>query len=576
MQDPAINSNMSSSPTDNLLTNKNFEKQLSIICATKEFKKRLLNMAIPRKVGVVTGKDLQKARWHAQKWWSQWLFDNIAKNNLDDFKILRFENDLVSEAEIVEILSDIELDTTKLKESDSISFNSPRNFEVSVPLDNLNLQDSESCRFKLSLESSEFPESSESDRFKSQGDSESNSTSSSLSPPRSDCDSQADLGDSPSKKLIKFSSNTELFSKNKLSESDRFKSQGDSEDPNSIRNFEPRRRSLNIYEENQNAKPEGIKDDKKKDIKSPSGSPPGLTLISRFNSESGRFKLPWSSEESPRQYSRHSGSSFHSFPFSSGVNLGVNSGVNSPRRLKIKNLKYIRLYDYGGVKAEISYALDNMLRKRYSGPPELLDETVFLLGMRYQIIGIDNHYLSIPPNVAKLFLFQLFGSPFNTIEYPYFSAFPKAENVVGSRGTYFSSPFPAEYDTFIFNPPYDETVIDMAVNRLLQQMWLRPMTILCVLPVWDAESQRKINAPMTDKNGNPTTNFEEARKFVPVGKLLHCPYIKEHSILKKDIDNPVFYDFVNNNKFAPCNTHVILLSNGPAKISMKEILAGWN
>ncbi len=281
-------------------------------------------------------------------------------------------------------------------------------------------------------------------------------------------------------------------------------------------------------------------------------SPPGLLFISEI-SEATRNESGWTRDSTTQKY-----------PYN-----------QEPNKLYIRNLKHIRLYSYNGIKAEIPYVMDNILRARYLGNPNLMDERIYLLGLRYNVIGIDNHYLSVPPYVAKLFSLQLFGSPFNTFDCPYFSAFPEAEKLFGSRGTYFLSPFPAEYDTFIFNPPYDETVIDLAVSRLVQQMWLRPMTVLCTLPVWDAASQLKIGAVMTDENGNNTTDFQKARKFGPVGRLLSCPYFKEHAIKRKDVDNPVFYDCVSNKKFAPCNTHLILLSNGPLKVSMKQILSAW-
>ncbi len=471
--------------TESSSPKENFESELTIICETREFKKRLLTIAIPRKVGEVTGKDLQKARWQAQKWWSQWLFDNIAKDNLDDFRIKRFENDLVSPLEVEAILKEIRENVlvSKIREMSIKQTELDRTNEIKIE------------------NRSEFRAEN---RFEIRGEviSESNSEASS---PRASSDDE--------KKIIKTCSGTNLKDK-KIDEI--------------------KRRSLDMKEA-----------DFESDLLEPclqtntgTSSPPGLIFIS-------------------------------------GVNDHKNMYNQEPGKLYIRNLKVLRLYSYNGIKAELPYTMDQILRNRYSGPPGLVDEKIYLLGLRYNVIGIDNHYLSVPPDVARLFDLQLFGSPFNTFDRPYFSAFPKVERFFGSRGTYFSSPFPAEYNTFIFNPPYDETVIDLAVTRLIQQMWLRPMTVLCTLPVWDAASQLKIGAVMTDENGNNTTDFQKARKFSPVGRLLSCPYFKDHIIKKKETDNPVFYDCVNNKKFAPCNTHLILLSNGTPKITLQQILAAW-
>jgi hypothetical protein len=433
------------------LNTERMDTELQKITETSEFKKYLLDRAIPRKVGHVTGHELKRARWQAQKWWSQWLFENIAKGNVEDFRILRFENDLISPVEIEEILELIRR-KRRIRNSDSHIYSF-------VPIQRSSSSESDTPHLRRPLTPPDIGRHSS-----SSSDSDSNSDG---SPPKPGVSSP--------------------------------------------------RESINSND----------------------SDPRPVTILSRRTSLS------------PRE---------------------INDGFQ--KVVRTKSGRYNKVYEYNGVKLEISYILDNLLRQRYIGPPEDIEENVYLVGLRYQVIGIDNHYLSIPPKVASLFSFELFGSPFNTV-CPYFSAFPEIESLFGAKGNYFLHPFPMEYNTFIFNPPYDETVIDMAITKLLGQMATRPMTVFCTLPLWDAESQRKCGLPMSNEKGDLTTNFEEARKFVPISRLLTCTYIKEHAIRLKERDNPFFVEYPTGKKFAPINIHFIILSNGPAKITMTQVLQAW-
>lgn len=259
------------------------------------------------------------------------------------------------------------------------------------------------------------------------------------------------------------------------------------------------------------------------------------------------------------------------------------SESDSPRKIDYKKIegKHYEppsvMYEYGRMKLKISRNLEGYLRSKYSGPPENISAAIFMVGLRYQTIGFDNHYLSIPRSVVSRCIdFELFGSPFNTLYRDrYFSPFPEVETAFGSRGDFFSVPFPVEYDRFSFNPPFDEIVMEKAVDRLLIQMSVRPMTILCILPVWDPETQSKIGAPMFDDQGNTTNDFAKARRFVAFNKLTASPYVSERKVQMRDIDRPFFYDYLTQKNILPINVHLVIMSNGPPKITLKDVIAAW-
>lgn len=256
---------------------------------------------------------------------------------------------------------------------------------------------------------------------------------------------------------------------------------------------------------------------------------------------------------------------------------------DSPRRIDYKKVEGRSfeqpsvVYEYGRMTLKLSRTLEAYLKEKYSGLPENKVESIFLLGLRYQTIGFDNHYLSIPRSVvANCVDFELFGCPINTYYRDrYFSPFPELESAFGSRGDFFTTPFPHEYDRFSFNPPYDEIVMERAVDRLLRQMSVRPMTVLCVLPVWDPETQSEIGAPMFDEQGIRTSDFGKARKFVAFNKIMASGFLVERKVQMRDKDRPFFYDYLTQSNILLINVHIIILSNGPAKIKLKDVIATW-
>lgn len=243
--------------------------------------------------------------------------------------------------------------------------------------------------------------------------------------------------------------------------------------------------------------------------------------------------------------------------------------------IRIRNFSGEKLLEYGRTSFRMSNHIEQMLREKYVGPINQISEYLFIVGLRYSILEINNHHLSIPKSVVELFQFELFGSPFNTIR-PYFSPFPEIETVFGSKGSFFVTPLPGEYLSFTFNPPYDEVFMERAVIRLIDQMKKHPCFVLCVLPLWDPHSRKEAGAPICTRELVGTNDPNKARKFDAYDRLVESGLIVEQTIRKRDFDAPVFTDYVaQKNNLVLCDIHLILLASCSFRIPLAKIIEAW-
>jgi hypothetical protein len=275
------------------------------------------------------------------------------------------------------------------------------------------------------------------------------------------------------------------------------------------------------------------------------------------------------------------------------VNHGeVTENSTSPPRLSFMTRRFLgeavrtrsltgeKIFEFGRANFRMNNHMEQLLRDKYTGPASQIMEHLFVIGFRYSALEFDNHHLSIPPKVVELFQFELFGSPFNTVR-PYFGPFPDIEIMFGSRGTFFTTPFPAEFSSFTFNPPYAEDFLERAVTRLIEQMKLKEAAkqscfVLCVLPLWDPFVRKKSGAPICTAELRTTDDPNKARKFEAYDKLQNSGFMVEEIILKRDRDRPFFSDHARqNHNLLLCDIHLVSLAVGSYRIPMARIAAAW-
>jgi len=209
----------------------------------------------------------------------------------------------------------------------------------------------------------------------------------------------------------------------------------------------------------------------------------------------------------------------------------------------------------------ISNRQENRLKQVYSGPEGDFLSKKYLLLSAYKFMGTLNNHLSVPPDIFKnVQITELFGSPLNT-SHSYCSPFSLEKELFSSNGSFFE--YSIQPGLHVANPPFDETIMEDMADRLEGQLDQTPgINIICIIPVWDPESQEKYGLKVYGK------------PFAAYTKLKNSKYFKEGFYLDK-YKYP-FWDYYND-KFTPASaTHFIILSNTDSLLFKPEkILEDW-
>lgn len=209
------------------------------------------------------------------------------------------------------------------------------------------------------------------------------------------------------------------------------------------------------------------------------------------------------------------------------------------------------------IPVKITKSQRERTRKMYSGTNYKKDLSTLL--KLYAIVGNNNTQLSVPPIFEGV---ELFGSPLNTHNKLYCSPF-EIEKQFGSLGSFFEFEPDIEHITsgkiMLCNPPFDEIVMENMANKLIKLAKKYPqMGILITIPVWDPETQKKLNI----KNYN--------KPFICLKKLIDSGLITQHETL--DRFTYKYFDYYNN-KFSPvCFTHLITMGQTPP---IEEFMQKW-
>lgn len=239
-----------------------------------------------------------------------------------------------------------------------------------------------------------------------------------------------------------------------------------------------------------------------------------------------------------------SGYSLHYKPSKSLINLIIDTNIRL-KRIKNKTIPNI-VYD----KNKNTYNYEDWIVEMKPVKKFLLP-LMFIIRLRYEILSPKEKsiYLSLPPDLVEEFGadVELFGSPFNTL-LPYCSAFPDLENKIGSLGNYFKYKLKSNM-RYTWNPPYDNWFMEKAAIRLIDQLdKTKGITVLISIPIWDNETRRKINLPLTVE-----------RPYYTYLILKESKYFISQKILTKNQSK--FYNYFNNKYVYPTSSYLIIMAN---------------
>lgn len=222
-------------------------------------------------------------------------------------------------------------------------------------------------------------------------------------------------------------------------------------------------------------------------------------------------------------------------------------------KFDIKNKKLINILN----NILIPISIYNKISKCYTGPNNKMDDYVWAILFRYQLLGSNNHQLAVLPNIMNQMSvdyglnFECFASLINNTFNHYCSVYYDLERYFGSVGNFFNL-IPLK-GTFGFNPPYQKDVINNGINKLFNFLneTNEQLTFIITIPIWDLEGQEIMNNKPDIFYGN----------FEIITKIKESSFFKGLRMVSKEKFTYIDHNFGLYKNKTIQDTYVIILSN---------------
>lgn len=206
----------------------------------------------------------------------------------------------------------------------------------------------------------------------------------------------------------------------------------------------------------------------------------------------------------------------------------------------------------------------NKLADRYIGDPKKMDQIIWAIIYRYQLLGSNNHQLAVLPNIMKNMYndyqlnFECFASAINSTFSSYCSIYWDLEKYFGSVGSFFN--FIPIKGTFGFNPPYQKDIIEVGITKLLSILdnTNNELTFIITIPIWDNEGKLLFN--------NNKQNIEYG-DFEIIKTIKDSKYLKALRMVSKEDFTYLDHNFELYKNKTIQNTYIIILSNRTININ---------
>ena len=215
----------------------------------------------------------------------------------------------------------------------------------------------------------------------------------------------------------------------------------------------------------------------------------------------------------------------------------------------------------------------NRCKKRFSGPSNKFHEYLWIILLRYQLLGSNNNQLGVLPDVLNLmkkdfFLnFECFASAINSYNKNYCSIYYDVEKYFGSKGSFFN--LKCISGTYSFNPPYQINIINRGIKRIisfLDNSGRDELTFILTIPIWD------INGKNEMKEKHKYNNYEiDYGDFDIINEVKKSKYFIGLKMIFKNDFTYLDHNFNLYKDITIQNTYIIILSNNKEKDFMSKI-----
>jgi hypothetical protein len=206
------------------------------------------------------------------------------------------------------------------------------------------------------------------------------------------------------------------------------------------------------------------------------------------------------------------------------------------------------------------------LKSNFVGKESLMNEYIWIILYRYQLLGSNNHQLGVKSDIMSKMKkdfnlnYECFASAINCTFAHYCSIYHDVEKHFGSFGSFFNlTPIGG---TFGLNPPYQKDIIEMALNKALE--WLEDadenkkiLTFIITIPIWDNEGKKIMKE--TFHNELPQQNIDYG-DFVIIEKIKKSNYHRITKMIPKENFTYIDHNFKLLKNKTIQNTYVIIMS----------------
>lgn len=232
---------------------------------------------------------------------------------------------------------------------------------------------------------------------------------------------------------------------------------------------------------------------------------------------------------------------------------------------------YIKI-DFEIKDKRLTNILDNLLipldeykklEKNYTGKKAKLDEFIWIILFRYQLLGSNNHQLGVKNeimvNMNKNYdlNFECFASSINSTFSKYCSIYYDVERYFGSVGSFYN--LVPKKGTFGVNPPYQKDIIETALLKLITcledaETNKNKLTFIITIPIWDKEGKKEFN------NDLPQQNIDYG-DFEIIKIIKDTKFHKITRMISKEHFTYIDHNFKLLKNKTIQNTYVIILSS---------------
>jgi len=228
----------------------------------------------------------------------------------------------------------------------------------------------------------------------------------------------------------------------------------------------------------------------------------------------------------------------------------------------IKNKRLINILN----NILIPISIYEKLSDCYTGDKNKIDDYIWAILFRYQLLGSNNHQLAVLPNIMNQMNndyklnFECFASLINNTFNHFCSIYYDLERYFGSVGSFFNiTPLKG---TFGFNPPYQKNVITKGINKLFTFLegTEEELTFIITIPIWDIEGQILMN-------NKPNINYGDLDIIKEIKK---SKYFRGLRMISKENFTYIDHNFGLYKNKTIQDTYIIILSNVDINMNILE------